>query len=149
LKYKSSKTLTCFNLTWEQTRRQVLLAYDPRSQTFGFTYAAKLGGNQNISLFYGYSSIIADFIDNGSLGSRPSINGFDNGDGILMNSVGSVMGFSFFYDVEINPALDIDRYVFRTSFLANDGYTPVKGTDYFDGVNGISAYCTERRLCWY
>jgi hypothetical protein len=40
------------------------------------------------------------------LGSRPSINGFDNGDGILtMNSVGSVMGFSF--DVEINPALDI------------------------------------------
>jgi hypothetical protein len=47
----------------------------------------------NISLFY--SSIIADFIDNGSLGSRPSINGFDNGDGILMNSVGSVMGFSF------------------------------------------------------
>jgi hypothetical protein len=47
-------------------------------------------------LFYGYSSIIADFIDNGSLGSRPSINGFDNGDGILtMNSVGSVMGFSF------------------------------------------------------
>jgi hypothetical protein len=29
--------------------------------------------------------------------------------------------------------------VFRTSFLANDGYTPVKG-DYFDGVNGISAY---------
>jgi hypothetical protein len=30
--------------------------------------------------------------------------------------------------------------VFRTSFLANDGYTPVKGTDYFDGVNGISAY---------
>jgi hypothetical protein len=34
----------------------------------------------------------------------------------------------------------IDRYVFRTSFLANDGYTPVKGTDYFDGVNGISAY---------
>jgi hypothetical protein len=54
------------------------------------------GGNQNISLFYGYSSIIADFIDNGSLGSRPSINGFDNGDGILtMNSVGSVMGFSF------------------------------------------------------
>jgi hypothetical protein len=50
------------------------------------------------------------------LGSRPSINGFDNGDGILtMNSVGSVMGFSF-YDVEINPALDIDRYVFRTSF---------------------------------
>jgi hypothetical protein len=50
------------------------------------------GGNQNISLFYGYSSIIADFIDNGSLGSRPSINGFDNGDGILtMNSVGSVM----------------------------------------------------------
>jgi hypothetical protein len=51
---------------------------------------------QNISLFYGYSSIIADFIDNGSLGSRPSINGFDNGDGILtMNSVGSVMGFFF------------------------------------------------------
>jgi hypothetical protein len=41
----------------------------------------------------------------------------------LLNSVGSVMGFSF--DVEINPALDIDRYVFRTS-LANDGYTPVK-----------------------
>jgi hypothetical protein len=42
------------------------------------------------------ASIIADFIDNGSLGSRPSINGFDNGDGILtMNSVGSVMGFSF------------------------------------------------------
>jgi hypothetical protein len=37
--------------------------------------------------------------------------------------------------------------VFRTSFLANDGYTPVKGTDYFDGVNGISAYfCTERRF---
>jgi hypothetical protein len=106
-----------FNLTWEQTNgRQVLLAYDPRSQTFGFTYAAGAdGGNQNISLFYGYSSIIADFIDNGSLGSRPSINGFDNGDGILtMNSVGSVMGFSF--DVEINPALDIDRYVFRTSF---------------------------------
>jgi hypothetical protein len=29
--------------------------------------------------------------------------------------------------------------VFRTSFLANDGYT-CKGTDYFDGVNGISAY---------
>jgi hypothetical protein len=88
-----------FNLTWEQTNgRQVLLAYDPRSQTFGFTYAAPGadGGNQNISLFYGYSSIIADFIDNGSLGSRPSINGFDNGDGILtMNSVGSVMGFSF------------------------------------------------------
>jgi hypothetical protein len=66
-------------------------------------------------LFYGYSSIIADFIDNGSLGSRPSINGFDNGDGILtMNSVGSVMGFSF-YDVEINPALDIDRYDFASS----------------------------------
>jgi hypothetical protein len=75
-------------------------------------------------LFYGYSSIIADFIDNGSLGSRPSINGFDNGDGITMNSVGSVMGFSFLR-CEINPALDIDRYVFRTS-LANDGYTPVK-----------------------
>jgi hypothetical protein len=76
-------------------------------------------------LFYGYSSIIADFIDNGSLGSRPSINGFDNGDGILtMNSVGSVMGFSF-YDVEINPALDIDRYDFAV-ILANDGYTPVK-----------------------
>jgi hypothetical protein len=93
------KDLDLFNLTWEQTNgRQVLLAYDPRSQTFGFTYAAPGadGGNQNISLFYGYSSIIADFIDNGSLGSRPSINGFDNGDGILtMNSVGSVMGFSF------------------------------------------------------
>jgi hypothetical protein len=32
-KYKSSKTLTCLT-TWEQTNgRQVLLAYDPRSQT--------------------------------------------------------------------------------------------------------------------
>jgi hypothetical protein len=40
-----------------------------------------------------------------------------------MNSVGSVMGFSF-YDVEINPALDIDVRVYI--FLANDGYTPVK-----------------------
>jgi hypothetical protein len=71
-KYKF-KDLDLFNLTWEQGR-QVLLAYDPRSQTFGFTYAAPGadGGNQNISLFYGYSSIIADFID-GSLGSdRPS-----------------------------------------------------------------------------
>jgi hypothetical protein len=98
LKKYEFKDLDLFNLTWEQTNgRQVLLAYDPRSQTFGFTYAAGAdGGNQNISLFYGYSSIIADFIDNGSLGSRPSINGFDNGDGILtMNSVGSVMGFSF------------------------------------------------------
>jgi hypothetical protein len=38
-----------FNLTWEQTNgRQVLLAYDPRSQTFGFTYAAPGadGGNK-------------------------------------------------------------------------------------------------------
>jgi hypothetical protein len=33
----------------------------------------------------------------------------------------------------------IDRYVSHI-FLANDGYIPVKGTDYFDGVNGISAY---------
>jgi hypothetical protein len=70
---------------------QVFIAYDPRSQTFGFTYAAP-GRSEQAN------------IDNGSLGSRPSINGFDN-DGILtMNSVGSVMGFSFF-DVEINPAL--------------------------------------------
>jgi hypothetical protein len=41
----------------------------------GFTYAAPGadGGNQNISLFYGYSSIIADFIDNGSLGSFKTV----------------------------------------------------------------------------
>jgi hypothetical protein len=112
------KDLDLFNLTWEQTNgRQVLLAYDPRSQTLVLLMPPGAdGGNQNISLFYGYSSIIADFIDNGSLGSRPSLMVVDNGDGILtMNSVGSVMGFSF-YDVEINPALDIDRYVFRTSF---------------------------------
>jgi hypothetical protein len=91
------KDLDLFNLTWEQTNgRQVLLAYDPRQTLVLLIAPGADGGNQNISLFYGYSSIIADFIDNGSLGSRPSINGFDNGDGILtMNSVGSVMGFSF------------------------------------------------------
>jgi hypothetical protein len=49
------------------------------------------------------------------------------------------MGFSFLR-CKINPALDIDRYVFPYIFTTNDGYTPVKGTDYFDGVNGISAY---------
>jgi hypothetical protein len=93
LKKQEFKDLDLFNLTWEQTNgRQVLLAYDPRSQTLVLLYAAPGadGGNQNISLWLLF--IIADFIDNGSLGSRPSINGFDNGDGILtMNSVGSVM----------------------------------------------------------
>jgi hypothetical protein len=29
------------------------------------------GGNQNITLFYGHSAVIADFIDNNSLGARP------------------------------------------------------------------------------
>jgi hypothetical protein len=33
----------------------------------------------------------------------------------------------------------MNRYVFLTSFLANDGYSAHK-SDYFDGVNGISAY---------
>jgi hypothetical protein len=90
------KDLDLFNLTWEQTNgRQVLLAYDPRSQTLVLLMLRQeLTEVTKTFLCSMYSSIIADFIDNGSLGSRPS--GFDNGDGILtMNSVGSVMGFSF------------------------------------------------------
>jgi hypothetical protein len=47
------RPLTCFNLTWEQTNgRQVLPAYDPRSQTFLVLLIAAPGltGNQKILL---------------------------------------------------------------------------------------------------
>lgn len=139
------KDLDLFNLTWEQTNgRRVLLAYDPQSHSFGYSYAepGTDGGDQNVSLFYGYSALIASFLDVGDLSARPSINGFDNGDGIIaMSTVGSVSKFDF-YDVEINGELGIDRYVFRMSIDKTftdgaAGYTPIKGVDYFDGINGI------------
>jgi hypothetical protein len=47
-KYKSSKTLTCLTLPGNRLMGDKFLAYDPRSQTFGFTYAAPGadGGNK-------------------------------------------------------------------------------------------------------
>jgi hypothetical protein len=140
------KDLDLFNLTWEQTnKRLVLLAYDPQSKTFGYSYAAPGtdGGDQNISLFYGYSSLIANALDNQALAARPSINGFDNGDGIIaMSTVGSVKKFDF-YDVEISLEHGIDRYIYRTNLMPTvysqpvDGVTPVKGVDYFDGITPV------------
>jgi hypothetical protein len=150
------KDLDLFNLTWEQTNgRQVLLAYDPRSKTFGFTYSAPGtdGGNQNITLFYGYSAVISSFLDNNSLAARPSINGFDNGDGIItMNTVGTVQGFSF-YDVEINTELNVDRYVFRTSFLTEKGDKGDKGDtglkgDSVKGDPGVSAPSDQKFITY-
>lgn len=141
------KDLDLFKLTWEQTNgRRVLLAYDPKSHTFGYSYAepGTDGGDQNISIFYGHSALIANFLDSDDLSARPSINGFDNGDGIIaMSTVGSVKKFDF-YDVEISLEHGIDRYVYRTSLMQTvysqpeDGHTPVKGVDYFDGVDGIT-----------
>lgn len=140
------KDLDLFSLTWEQTNgRLVLLAYDPRSQTFVYNYSAPGtdGGDQNITLFYGHEDLIAAAIDFGDLSARPSIHGFDNGDGIIaMKNSGSVSKFDF-YDVEIDPETNVDRYVFRVSIIGGvagppgaPGYTPVKGVDYFDGTPG-------------
>ena len=146
------KDLDLFKLTWEQTNgRRVLLAYDPKSHTFGYSYAepGTDGGDQNISIFYGYSALIANFLDSDDLSARPSINGFDDGDGIIaMSTVGSVNKFDFF-DVEISEDHGIDRYVFKMSLVPTvftqpeDGYTPVKGVDYFDGetpVKGVDYF---------
>lgn len=142
------KNLDLFNLTWEQTNgRLVLLAYDPVSKSFVYSYTApgEGGGDQNITLFYGHSDLISRFIDDEDIGARPSINGFDNGDGIIATgAAGSVNKFDFF-DVEIDVAQGIDRYVYRTSLLISTvegppGYTPVKNVDYFDGAPGKSAY---------
>lgn len=139
------KDLDLFELTWEQTNgRRVLLAYDPKSKTFGYSYAepGSDGGNQNITIFYGFSALIAEALDEEKESARPSINGFDNGDGIIaMSTVGSVKKFDF-YDVEISEDAGIDRYVFRMSLNktitdGKDGYTPVKGVDYFDGITPV------------
>jgi len=140
------KDLDLFSLTWEQTNgRLVLLAYDPQSQTFGYSYteAGTDGGDQNLSLFYGKEDLIADFIDNANAASRPSINGFDNGDGIIAaNTVGTVTKFDF-YDVVIDIDQGLDEYVFQQSVIGGAAIvndvepTVVEGGTWFAPTSGL------------
>lgn len=116
--------LDLFNTTWESTNgRLIIPAYDPKSQKFVYYYAepGKDGGDQNLTLFYGKAALIADFLDNGNLAARPSVNGFDNKDGIIAETtVGTVTKLDF-YDVEIDVANSIDRYVKICSLIGSSG----------------------------
>ena len=129
--------LNLFDLTWESTgERLVLLAYDPVSRKFVYYYGEPGGdgGDRSITMYYKPADLISSLIDDANLSARPSINGFANGDGILVSStVGTITKLNF-YEVSIDTDNSIDTYVFVRSFDVSDGQD---GQDGADGANGV------------
>lgn len=125
------KNLDLFDLTLEQTGgRSVLLAYDPVSQTFSYAYAEDgvETGNGNLSIYYGYGALLSSFIDSSDPASRPSINGFKDGDGIIANSTTGTINQFDFYEVSISEDLIVDTYVFKENIIDGGG-TPTIVSD--------------------
>jgi hypothetical protein len=125
----------------QTNNRLVLLAYDPLSSKFVKSYlpidSSVNNGEQNMTIFYGYSDLISAYNDNNDMSARPSINGFENGNAIIATkNVGGIHSFDL-YQVVIDPDTGEESYEFKLN-LATGGPAGAQGPQGNPGPQGAA-----------